>query len=86
LKKARYRAVRVFECAGKAGGFIKVFLVPREHRPRGVDGIRIEMLESGGETVYSHWFKDWEAQAVAAGLNFALLQKKLNKKKGGSRS
>lgn len=80
-KKKQRRSVRVFECAGKAGGFFKTFVVPRARRYKGVDGVRLEMRNSEG-AFYRHDLKDWEAQAVATGLNFALLQKKLNQKRG----
>ena len=65
---------------GKTRGGLEIYILPKEQRPHGVDGIEIVWM-SGREAkqkkdAHSVRIKDWEALCLIEGLTRALLDKK----------
>lgn len=70
----------VYELKGKFGGGFRVYLVPKQKRDSGVDGIELLWRSSKEAKSKVDWhymaMKDWEALSIIEGLVKALLSKK----------
>ena len=75
------RKTLVFAFIGKHGGGLKVEVLPKHMRYKGVDGIRLKFRSSEDakkhpNECWSFDMKDWEALAIIEGLTKALQYKK----------
>lgn len=69
----------IYESVGKSGGFVKVYLIPKNKRHKGVDGIELRWAsdKEAKKRNYNFVFmKDWEAMVIIKGLIMALVEKK----------